>query len=55
MEFRWIPWRVLCVSKVILFQGGVGRSLIEKGLNSAMNVCNENIFFPLSNVNRDPN
>eukprot|EP01033_Poteriospumella_lacustris_P016523 gene16524-11819_t len=50
MEFRWVPWRVLCVSKVILFQGGVGRSLIEKGLNSAVNVSNENIFFPLGNA-----
>ena len=55
MEIRWVPWRVLRVSKVILFQGGVGRSLIEKGLNSAVNVSHEYIFFPLCNVSRDPN
>ena len=55
MEFRRVSWRVLRVSKVILFQRRVGRSLIEKRLNCAVNVSNENIFFPLCNVNGDPN
>ena len=55
MQFRRVSWRVVRGSEVILFQGSVGRSLIEKGLNSAVNISNENIFFPLCNVNRDPN
>ena len=52
---RLVSWRVLRVSKVILFQRRVGRSLMEKRLNSAVNVSNENIFFPLCNLNGDPN
>ena len=50
MEFRRSARRVLFVAKVILFQRRVGRTLIEKGLDPAVNVNHENIFFALCNV-----
>ena len=40
----------VCIAKVLLFQRRIGRTLIEKGLDQAVNVSHENIFFALCNV-----
>ena len=38
MEFRRVARRIFRVAKVILFQWRVGRTLIEKGMEPAVNV-----------------
>ena len=37
--------------KVVLFQGGIGRTFVKKGLYSAVDVSDKNILFALCNVN----
>ena len=54
MEFLRVARRVFRVAKVVLFQGRVARTLVEKGLYSAVDVSDKDILFALCNVNRDP-
>jgi len=54
MKFLRGAGRVFCVAKVVLFQGGIGRTFVKKGLYSAVDVSDKNILFALCDVNRNP-
>jgi hypothetical protein len=53
MEFLRVARRVFRVPKVVLFQGRVGRTLVEEGLYSTVDVSDKDILFALCNVGRN--